>query len=113
MTTTSLNLTLSLNDIALDPSKAQGLSPIQAQDMLCKVTGLIPILMLRTSQIHVDSVPPKNELITVKQAAGILDMKEEWIYRNQDSLSFVVKVGGSIRINQVKLNKAINEGRIL
>ena len=66
MTTTSLNLTLSLNDIALDPSKAQLLSPNQAQDMLCKVSGLIPVLVARTNQIYPDPQPQKEELITVK-----------------------------------------------
>jgi predicted DNA-binding transcriptional regulator AlpA len=109
MTTTSLNLTLSLNDIALDPSKAQLLSPNQAQDMLCKVSGLIPVLVARTNQIYPDSQPQKEELITVKQAADILKMSEDWIYRNKSSLPYVVRIGGGIRINRAKLNKAINE----
>jgi predicted DNA-binding transcriptional regulator AlpA len=110
MTTASLNLTLSLNDIALDPSKAQTLSPDQAQDMLFMVGGLIPFLVARTSQISTDSQPQKKELITVKQAAEIIKMSPDWIYRNKGSLPYVVKVGGSIRINQAKLDKAINKG---
>ena len=109
MTTTGLNLTLSLNDIALDPSKAQLLSPNQAQDMLCKVSGLIPVLVARTNQIYPDPQPQKEELITVKQAADILKISEDWIYRNKASLPYVVRIGGGIRINRAKLNKAINE----
>ena len=86
MTITSLNLTLSLNDIALDPSKAQILSPNQAQDMLFKVSGLIPVLLARTNQICPDPQPQKEELITVKQAAEIIKMSTDWIYRNKGIL---------------------------
>jgi excisionase family DNA binding protein len=109
MTTTSLNLTLSLNDIALDPSKVQVLSPNQAQDMLCRVSGLIPVLVARTNQICPDPQPQKEELITVKQAAQILNVSPDWIYRNKPSLPYVMKIGGGIRINKTKLQKFINE----
>jgi hypothetical protein len=112
MTTTSLNLTLSIDDITQDPSKVESLSNKQALDLLIKVTGLIPILVSRTSQIKVDPLPPKNELITVEQAAKTISMSEDWIYRNKSTLPFVVVVGGGIRINQAKLDKAINEGQI-
>ena len=97
MTTASLNLTLSLNDIALDPSKAQALSPKQAQDMLFKASALIPVLAARTTQICTDSQPQKKELITVKQAAEIIKMSADWIYRNKDCLPYVVKMGRGIR----------------
>ena len=107
MKTASLNLTLSLNDIALDPSKAQVLSPNQAQDMLCKVSGIIPVLLARTNQISADSQPQKEELITVKQAAEILNVSTDWIYRNKASLPYVSKIGGAIRINRAKLYRAI------
>jgi hypothetical protein len=112
MTSTGLNLKLSLNDIALDPSKAQVLSPNQAQDMLCKVSGLIPVLVARTNQSSPDSHPQKEELITVKQAAEIIHMSTDWIYRNKDSLPYVVKIGGSIRIDRAKLNKHIKKSRM-
>ena len=112
MTTTSLNLTLSLNDIALDPSKAQILSPNQAQDMLCMVSGLIPVLVARTNQISSDSQPQKEKLMTVEQAAKTLCISEDWIYRNKSTLPFVVTVRRSIRIDRAKLDKAINEGQI-
>jgi hypothetical protein len=113
MTTTSLNLTLSLNEIILDPSKAQALSAKQAQDMLFSVSGLIPVLVARTNQISSDSQPQKEKLITVEQAAKTLCMSEDWIYRNKSTLPFIVTVGGSIRIDRIKLDKAINEGQIL
>jgi hypothetical protein len=112
MTTTSSHLTPSLNDIVLDPSKALVLSPNQAQDMLCKVSGLIPVLVARTNQICTDPQPQKEELITVKQAAEILSMSEDWIYRNKATLPFAVKIGGGLRINRAKLYKYINESRI-
>ncbi len=112
MTTAGLNLTLSLNDIALDPSKAQVLSPNQAQDLLCKVSGLIPVLLARTSQSGGDSRPAEEEFITVKQAAEILNMSTDWIYRNKAILPFVVKIGGSIRINRTKLNKHMKESQM-
>ena len=109
MTTTSLNLTLSLNDIALDPSKAQALSPNQAHDMLFIVTGLIPVLVARTNPISPDSQPQKEELLTVKRTAEILNVSPDWIYRNKATLPFVGKVGGCVRINRAKLEKFINE----
>ena len=112
MTITSLNLTLSLNDIALDPSKAQILSPNQAQDMLFKVSGLIPVLLARTNQICPDPQPQKEELITVKQAAEIIKMSTDWIYRNKGILPYIVKIGRSIRINRTKLNKHMKESRM-
>ena len=112
MTTTSLNLTLSLNEIALDPSKVQALSPNQAHDMLFMVSGLIPVLLARTNQISPNSQPQKEDLITVKQAAEIINMSTDWIYRNKSSLPYVVKIGGSIRINQALLNKHIKESRM-
>ena len=81
--------------------------------MLYSICGLIPILSARASQQSgADSQPDKEQLITVKQAAEILKMSEYWIYRNKASLLYVVKIGGGIRINLAKLNKAINESRI-
>ncbi len=80
--------------------------------MLIRVTGLIPILMSRARQINADPLPPKNELLTVEQAAKTLSMSEDWVYRNKSTLPFIVVVGGSIRIDRAKLDKAINEGQM-
>jgi excisionase family DNA binding protein len=112
MITSSLNLTLSLNDIALDPSKAKALSAKQAQDMLFSVSGLIPVLLARTNQISPDSQPQREDLITVKEAAEIIHMSPDWIYRHKGSLPYVVKIGRCVRINRTKLNKHIKESRI-
>ena len=102
----------SLNNIAMNPSKMETLSPKQPQEMLYSICGLIPLLSARACQSDADSRPTKEELITVKQAAKILKMSEDWIYRNKASLPYVVKMGGGIRINLAKLNKAINERRM-
>ena len=59
-----------------------------------------------------NSQPQKEDLITVKQAAEIINMSTDWIYRNKSSLPYVVKMGGGLRINLAKLNKAINERRM-
>jgi hypothetical protein len=112
MSTSNSKLMPSLNDITQDPSKVDSLSDKQSLDMLIKVTGLIPILMSRTAQINADPLPPKNVLITVEEAAKTISMSEDWIYRNKSTLPFVVVVGGCIRINQAKLDKAINEGQM-
>ena len=109
MITSSLNLTLSLNVIALDPSKAKALSAKQAQDMLFSVSGLIPVLLARTNQISSDSQLQKEEFITVKDAAEIINMSTDWIYRKKGELPYVVKTGGSIRINRTLLNKHMKE----
>ncbi len=103
----------SLNDIASNPSKMETLSPKQAQEMLYSICGLIPILLARTNQISPDSQPQEEDLITVKQAAEIIKMTADWIYRNKASLPYVVKIGRNIRINRAKLNKHLKESRIL
>ena len=103
----------SLNDIASNPSKTENLSPKQAQEMLYSICGLIPILSARASQQSgADSQPDKEQLITVKQAAEILKMSEDWIYRNKGILPYIVKIGRSIRINRTKLNKHMKESRM-
>lgn len=112
METTNLKLVPSLNDLVLDPSKMEALTSKQAQEMLFNICGLIPILSVRINQTNTPPTIPQEELITVKQAAEILNVSLDWVYRNKASLPYVTKVGGSIRINRGKLNKAIRENRI-
>jgi helix-turn-helix protein len=110
--TTNLNLIPSLNDLILDPLKVEVLTSGQAQEILFKICGLIPILSVRISQTNILPTNPQEELITIKQTAEILKISPDWIYRNKASLPYITKVGGSIRVNRAKLNKAIRENRI-
>jgi len=102
----------SLDEIIGDPSRVESLSTDEAREMLFKMCGLIPMLSVRINQTNTPPTTPQEELITVKQTAEILNVSPDWVYRNKASLLCVTKVGGSIRINRGKLNKAIRENRL-
>ena len=110
---TKLRIIPGLDDLVNDPSKAADITPREAGEVLVKLVGIQTLLMGRVLSGNGNgNHAPQDELLTVKQGAGILHVSPDWIYRNKSKLPYIIKVGGSIRINKTKLNKAIRDNQI-
>jgi excisionase family DNA binding protein len=58
------------------------------------------------------SAPKDDALLTVEQAARVLNCKPQWLYVNAKKLPFVRKVGGQLRFSSNDLQRWIAAQRL-
>lgn len=97
-----------LNDIIMNPSKVYDLSAIEAGEMLAEVAGIQTMLMGRVLSGGVDpAVDKEDRLLSLDEAAKVLGMSEDWLYKNGKRLRLLVKVGGKNKYSSRSLQKYI------
>jgi hypothetical protein len=96
------------NDILSNPSRVADLSPVEAGEMLARVAGLQTVLMGRVlSGSNGRSVDNEDRLLSLKEAAKLLGMSEDWVYKNGKRLGLLVKIGGKNKYSYRKIQKYI------
>jgi len=82
-------------DLALllsDPARIADLTPEALPALLAHLAAVQTVVAARLATgLHRDEGP--DRLLTVKQAAPVLGMSEDWLYRNADRLSFTRRTG--------------------
>jgi hypothetical protein len=80
----------SLDEIIQQPLKAAGLSKQESFELLIRIVTIQGILLANLARTPAENSKPKqedDELISVEEAARILDVTPKWLYENKDKLA--------------------------
>ncbi|MBI3458456.1 MAG: helix-turn-helix domain-containing protein [Candidatus Rokubacteria bacterium] len=108
-----------LDELAGEPGQAAGL-PLEAARALlarCAVVHGVLVARLLEAPEHGASAPqggPEDRLLAVEEAAGMLAVSPDWLYRRAGRLPFTVRLGRTLRFSARGLERYIRQrqGRI-
>jgi len=88
-----LTMKPNLNDLMMNPARAQLLSAEEAGMMLAKLAGVQTVLMGRVlSSSGNGKESSEDTLLDVKQASERLNCTTDWLYRNSKKLPFTKRL---------------------
>jgi hypothetical protein len=100
-----------LDEIARDPARATGLPILTVAALMAKCSAVQGVLA--TAALVSNSGAQDDHLLTVDEAAGILAVPSDWLYRHGKRLGLAVKLGdGTLRFSSAAIQKAIAENKI-
>ena len=100
-----------LDEIARDPARATGLPILTVAALMAKCSAVQGVLA--TAALVSNSGAQDDHLLTVDEAAGILAVPIDWLYRHGKRLGLAVKLGdGTLRFSSAAIQKAIADNKI-
>jgi hypothetical protein len=101
---------LTLDAIAADPAHAAGLLPDERAALLAQACALIVILASNVSP-SVPLSPAPERALRVAEAATMLSMSEDYLYRHWKTLGGYHDVDGHVKFAESDLRKHIERAR--
>jgi predicted DNA-binding transcriptional regulator AlpA len=100
----------SLDLLAIDPTRAQALSPDVARVLWTRCVlvqaALLPGLTAPNGE-GTPTVPEADQLLDTGEAARRLAVSRDWLYRNASKLPFTVRLGRGLRFSAQGLARYI------
>jgi len=103
----------SLDELAADPAKAVTLPPAVAAELLVRVIGLQTALATRALAVPTNgraAEAAEDRLLDVAEAARLLGVSVDWVYRRAAKLPFAIRLGpGILRFSAAGLARYIQQ----
>src|SRR5215472_4008006 len=97
---------LSLDALVSDPAQIAGLEHAQVCAVLTQLAGLQTALAARLLNHQEPAVAEPDRMLSIEQAAGILQQTPEWIRRHAKRLPFVRRIARKkFLISETALNR--------
>jgi excisionase family DNA binding protein len=107
-----------LDELAADPGKSAGLPLEAARALLARCAFAHGVLIARLLEAPENGagapqVAPEDRLLGVEEAARMLNVSRDWLYRRVGRLPFVVRLGRTVRFSARGVERYIRqrEGR--
>ncbi len=81
-----------------DPARAKEIPPEQVPALLAQLAALQSALVARWMVVN-GQVPGEDHLLSVEDAARMLAVSPDWLYRRAKTLPFTVRLGGRLRFS--------------
>ena len=110
----SLRPVPNLDDLATHPEQVRDLPPEAARDLLARVIGLQTALLARALQPHAavnghGETPAEDRLLTVEEAARMLGLSKDHLYRASGKYPFTVRLGSRLRFSARGIERYIRQ----
>jgi predicted DNA-binding transcriptional regulator AlpA len=100
-----------LDEVAANPGMARSLPSSTRSALIVQAAAVIAALS--AAVLISDSGNSDDRLLTVEEAAPILAVATDWLYRHGKRLGLAVKLGdGTLRFSSAAIQKAIAENRL-
>jgi excisionase family DNA binding protein len=97
-----------LDDLAADPSRAADLAPEVARALILRAAAVVAALATSPSAGPPAPVP-EDRLLSVDEAARLLGVSPDWLYRRAHRLPFTVRMGRVVRFSATGLARYIQQ----
>jgi len=102
-----------LDELAAHPELARELPPEVAQDLLARLAPLQIVLLAQAIRPlgggNGQGEPQEDRLLTVEEAAKMLGLSTDWLYRRAGKLPFTVRLGRQLRFSERGLDRYIRQ----
>ena len=101
----------SLDALAADPGQAASLSPEAVPALLARTAAVQAALAARLATLGTDGHAPEDtdRLLTAAEAAAVLRVSQDYLYRNARKLPFAVRLGRHLRFSASGIDRYIRQ----
>jgi hypothetical protein len=103
-----------VDDLISHPERIAELPAHVATYMLIQVTSILPFLASKTQSAPSER-PQEDRLLVIDEAAEVLRVSKDWLYRHADKLPFTVRNGRSLRFSyngiQIYIRTRLQQGQ--
>jgi predicted DNA-binding transcriptional regulator AlpA len=85
------------------------LTDVDLAAMLCRLAAAQARLAAYLSARR--SPQSEDHLLDADEAARILDVRKQWLYRNSKKLPFVIRLGGKVRFSAIAIERYLKARR--
>src|SRR5438105_3247492 len=96
-----------LDELAADPGRGRKLPPAVRNKLIARAAAIVISLSAVGDEPTADekAARPDDRLLTVQEAAELLNCTKDWVYRHAGKLPCAVRMGGQLRFSAEGLQR--------